>query len=242
MKAFILLFGLWICLAAGTLSCSKEGSSPEPPVVLSSEKEVTGVSFKMADNPQLIEDIQGTITADAINVKLPASLPLTNLVPTIEFKGKSINPANKTAQNFTSPVTYKITAEDGSVKNYSFTATARVFSDTVTMVRFKWTILKDSVTNVNYQFPTGGIPIPGVYIGNANDYIDFNIDGKVYLRENNNSANVPYQVLPNGRISLNDGFNYECGVQLLSNSKMTLFWELTTGGGGRYTRTLYLKK
>ena len=46
-----------------------------------------------------------------------------NLVPTITISsGASIN-LNNTAQNFSSPVTYTVTAEDGTTQNYIVTVT-----------------------------------------------------------------------------------------------------------------------
>jgi outer membrane protein assembly factor BamB len=50
----------------------------------------------------------------------------------------SINPASKTAQNFTSPRVYTVTAEDGSSKNYFVTCTA-LQSDLKDITSFSFT-------------------------------------------------------------------------------------------------------
>lgn len=94
-----LIFISLICFVF--ISCSK-GDSPQQP--LSSEKSLTGIVFKASDNPGLQEDITGTITGDSVKVKFPSTISLTSLVPTIDFTGASITPANRTAQNFTTPL------------------------------------------------------------------------------------------------------------------------------------------
>jgi len=225
------------------ISCSKKDtSSPNTP--LSSEKKLNGVEFKVADNPALTEEITGFISGNSLTAKFPSNISLNGLVPTINFSGGSINPANKTPQNFSAPVPYKITAQDGSVIDYIFTCTYRTFSDTTTMIKVRWGVIKDSVTNNNFTYPNGLYPNPGVYFGVPADYFDFSADGRVYIQENNNSDNVPYQILPNGRISITTfgNYNYECSILYLSSSKMTLLWNLTSASGGHYTRTLYLSR
>jgi len=46
-----------------------------------------------------------------------------NLVPTITHSGVEIRPASGERQNFANPVEYTVTAEDGSTKVYTATAT-----------------------------------------------------------------------------------------------------------------------
>ena len=222
--------------------CSKGGSTPTPPA--SSEKTINTVVFKASDNAGLQEDIQGPISGDSMKVKFSSNISLTALVPTINFTGASITPANRTPQNFSNQVIYKITAEDGSTKNYGFNCSYRTANDTASMIKVKWGVIKDSVTNSNFTYPNGLYPNPGVYTGVANDYYDFNSNGTVYIFENNNADNTLYQILPNGRISfiIFNNYNYECAIQYLSSTRMTLFWDLYSSNGGHYTRTLYLKK
>jgi hypothetical protein len=228
-------------IVIGLISCSKGGGPTAPP--LSSEKKLNAVVFKVADNTGLPEDITGAISGDTLKAKFPAGVSLNGLVPTIDFAGSSISPANRTLQNFTSPVTYRITAQDGSVKTFTFYCDFINRADSIAIITTRWSVQKDSVTNVgNFYYPDLSSPIPGVYIGNANDYYDFNINGVVYYRENNNTGNVSYQVLANGRISFALPYTYECAIQYLSSTKMTLFWSMTSPNGGQYTRTLYLKR
>jgi len=48
---------------------------------------------------------------------------VNNLTPTIVITGVKVEPASGIPQNFSSPVTYVVTAEDGSTKNYTVTVT-----------------------------------------------------------------------------------------------------------------------
>ena len=91
------------------------------PEILSTEKSLTSFSFQKADNPTLAEDISATISGQLIACTLPAGTSLTALKPTIGHTGNIVNPASGTANNFTSPVTYTIIAEDGSQADYTVT-------------------------------------------------------------------------------------------------------------------------
>jgi len=58
----------------------------------------------------------------AISLTVPDGTDVTKLIPMITISNKaSISPNNNIAQDFTSPVTYTVTAEDGSKQNYIVT-------------------------------------------------------------------------------------------------------------------------
>jgi hypothetical protein len=63
----------------------------------------------------------GIITGTAIAVTVPYGTVVTSLTPTIIHTGASISPTG--AQNFTSPVTYTVTAADGTTQDYTVTVT-----------------------------------------------------------------------------------------------------------------------
>ena len=67
--------------------------------------------------------VAGTISGTNIAVTLPNGTDVTSLIPTIEKSANST--IDKTGeQDFTSPVTYKVTAEDGTTfKDYTVTVT-----------------------------------------------------------------------------------------------------------------------
>lgn len=85
----------------------------------SSEKKIT--SFKLAGL-----NIYGTITENpkTIVALVPAGTDVTSLVPIITISEKAtISPASGVPTDFTNPVTYTVTAEDGSKATYIATVT-----------------------------------------------------------------------------------------------------------------------
>ena len=83
-------------------------------VFLSSEKTITSFSFPLLA-------VSGNIdkTEYSIEIDVPPGTVLTSLIPSITYTGKSINPLSGSAQNFSVPVIYTVTAEDGSVQPYT---------------------------------------------------------------------------------------------------------------------------
>lgn len=129
---------LFTCmLAAG---CKKKEKIPPPPAP-SSGKEITSFIFKQADNAAFINaDVTGTFTADTILLVVPAETDITALKPAVSFTGKSVSPADGAVQNFSAPVTYTVTAEDGSTKKY------------VVAVNFRSTVFFNSLDGSQYAF------------------------------------------------------------------------------------------
>lgn len=80
-----------------------------------SDKAIT--SFILAG---LVPAVTGTIdeAAKTINLIVPSGTNLTALIPTIVHNGVNISPASNAAQNFSSPVSYTVTAEDGTTQEY----------------------------------------------------------------------------------------------------------------------------
>lgn len=86
-------------------------------VINSSEKSILSFSF-------LSLGVTGTINESlrTISVKVPAGSNITALVPSITVSSKAkINPLSGVTQNFTNPILYTVTAEDGSMKTYTVT-------------------------------------------------------------------------------------------------------------------------
>ena len=72
-------------------------------------------------------DVQGSISESdhSIAVTLPYGTDVTSLTPTITVSEKAgVSPESSVAQNFTDPVTYTVTAEDGTMQDYTVTVTA----------------------------------------------------------------------------------------------------------------------
>ena len=76
-----------------------------------------------------INNVEGVIGTNTINVQLPYGTAVTDLVAKFTSSGASVKVGSttqistQTANNFTNPVTYTVTAADGSSQNYTVTVT-----------------------------------------------------------------------------------------------------------------------
>jgi hypothetical protein len=111
---------------------------------VSSDKAITAFSFGFGDKGETdtirLTPPSGGNGKTPIAVVLPAvsALPpgtnTASLTPTIEYIGKSISPGSGEVQNFSSPVTYRVTAENGSWRDYEVEVTAK----TLKSAELKW--------------------------------------------------------------------------------------------------------
>ncbi|MFX0556950.1 leucine-rich repeat domain-containing protein [Maribacter sp. CXY002] len=95
----------------------------------SDKKEILVFGFKANENDNLNEDIIGSIDQDAktINVVLPEDSSLNALIPFIETSSEAtISPLG--VQDFTDPITYTVTAQDGSTTAYEVIITLTLSS------------------------------------------------------------------------------------------------------------------
>lgn len=115
-----LRYVILVAVTITSVQCSDDdGTPPEDPK--STEKSIT--SFKFAG---LTPAVTATINeaGKTIAATLPAGSSVTALIPTIAVsEDASVSPTSGTAQNFTNPVTYTVTAEDGSKQTYTVTVT-----------------------------------------------------------------------------------------------------------------------
>lgn len=68
-----------------------------------------------------IDGVAGQISGTAISVSLPYGTDITYLAPTVQHTGASVSPASTAPRDFSQPVTYTVTAADGSTKQYAVT-------------------------------------------------------------------------------------------------------------------------
>jgi len=101
-----------------------EQLSPQSPgAVLSSEKMIT--SFHLLLSPEVVGVLDETNHTVVLNV--PYGTDVKNLTSLIAVSsGATISPASNVLQDFTNPVIYKVTAQDGSVRNYELTVIVAV--------------------------------------------------------------------------------------------------------------------
>ena len=92
---------------------------------LSDAKAITSFVFTAADNVALSADATGTISGTAISAKVPNGTDVTALVPTITVSvGASVSPTSGAVQDFSSAVSYTVTAENNTTQVYTATVTA----------------------------------------------------------------------------------------------------------------------
>ncbi len=117
---------LIICTPLIFGNCKKR-EAPPPPPKKSSEKNIYSFTFYKSDNPLLSQDVAGIISNDTISFTLSSSADTAHLIPTILYKGVSLKPSSKTVEDFSNPVVYTVTAEDGS--SIAYKTVSRILSD-----------------------------------------------------------------------------------------------------------------
>ncbi len=74
----------------------------------------------------LTPEVDGVIDYDnyTINLSVPIGTDLTSLTPTISIPADAtVSPLSGVAQDFTNPITYTVTSQDGSTQSYTVTVT-----------------------------------------------------------------------------------------------------------------------
>ncbi len=65
----------------------------------------------------------GIVGTSTVVIEIPYNLSLSSLTPIITISGVSVSPLSGSSQDFTTPVTYTVTAADESSKDYTVTVT-----------------------------------------------------------------------------------------------------------------------
>jgi hypothetical protein len=86
---------------------------------ISRRKAITSFTVSNQAGATIIDDAAHTIT-----VNMPFNSSLNNISPIITITGKSVDPPSGAYQDFTNPVTYTVTAADGSAQTYTATVKA----------------------------------------------------------------------------------------------------------------------
>ncbi|UXP33094.1 polysaccharide lyase family 7 protein [Reichenbachiella agarivorans] len=118
MKQYLILLSSIICILFLVLTGCKEDEG-ETQELLSDAKQIETFVFDEFD-----PIITGTITADhTIEITVPYGTDLTSIVPSINISNlATVSPESGVSQDFTNPVSYTVTAEDGTTQIYVVTA------------------------------------------------------------------------------------------------------------------------
>ena len=96
------------------LSCTKDSVN-----LFADTNSIISFSFGITGEQVTIrEEGKDNVVGNSINVVLPAGTAVDNLTPTIVHDGVSTDPESGVAQDFTNPINYTVTAENGSEKVY----------------------------------------------------------------------------------------------------------------------------
>jgi hypothetical protein len=99
---------------------NSSGDMPSEPVAPAKSNAKSIISFELANSVAVNVDE----TSRAISLTMPSGTDVTALSPTITVsENATTTPATGEAQDFTNPVTYTVTAQDGSVQEYIVTVT-----------------------------------------------------------------------------------------------------------------------
>jgi hypothetical protein len=135
--------------------------------------------------------VVGTVNATAHTVALtvPYGTNVTALVPTITVSAlATVSPATAVAQNFTAPVVYTVTAQDGTTQAWTVTVTISVGINEVT-------------ENVASIYPNPANDVVNVKMNNTINKIEVvNMNGQVVAESviNNNEGSINVSNIANG--------------------------------------------
>jgi hypothetical protein len=116
MKKKRLLSSLLIVCTLSIFQCSDDDEAPK-----SEAREI--LSFKLSSlTPEVVGEISNA--EKKISLAVPHGTVVTALTPVIEVSEKAtVSPASEVPQNFSAPVTYTVTAENGTTQEYLVTVT-----------------------------------------------------------------------------------------------------------------------
>ncbi|WP_025742030.1 BspA family leucine-rich repeat surface protein [Aquimarina pacifica] len=120
-KATIDETGLVTGIAAGIVELTATSES---------DSSISGKMFLQITGPDAndlvsftVGDRTATIENNEVNIEVLVGTDITKLIPTIDYMGAFISPAINTPQDFSEPVTYTITAENGDTQEFTVTIT-----------------------------------------------------------------------------------------------------------------------
>ncbi len=124
IKRKSLLVAAVLLIFLGISNCADNSSSSS-----SSDNAITAFSFLAENNDALSSDVDATVDGTNISATVPNGTGVAALVATFTTTGESVavgdttQVSGTTANDFSSEVTYTVTAENGSTKDYAVTVT-----------------------------------------------------------------------------------------------------------------------
>lgn len=165
-------------------SCSDGGDDSPSTPELSDLKFI--ISFTIGNATATVDQASRTVTLDLLTTNL------SSLTPTITISdGATVSPASGVAQDFTSPVTYTVTAEDGSSVTYQVT----VSSSGIVSFSFNGTDYELIQQNETWSDAVAIAVQRGGFLAEINDEAEQNA---IFMAINNASLVASETVAPDG--------------------------------------------
>ncbi|SHK08714.1 DUF5018 domain-containing protein, partial [Pseudozobellia thermophila] len=190
-------------------------------VAAATAKEITGFS---------IGGVNGSFSGTGITVNLPSGTDVTSLVPAIAYTGESVSPGSGVEQDFTNPVTYTVTAEDGTTRDYIVTVNVAANTPPVAMDD-DFTVAENATLNGS------------VFLDNGNGE-DFDADGITVDLVNGSSVNVGatingsnggrFTISAGGDLSFDPNGDFD-DLTEGQTAQTTVQYRITDGNGGNAT-------
>jgi hypothetical protein len=117
------------------IACGSSSNSTQEQPAGTSDKGITSFSFSASDNPSLGSDTASVITGTNILITVPYGTDITALTADFTITGATVTvngvtqESGVTRNDYTNPVTFTVTALDGSTQNWSVTVTVAASSD-----------------------------------------------------------------------------------------------------------------
>lgn len=170
-NSFIL--GLLFLVAACGGGGGSSSTEPTQPPVPEIQPTINSFTFLQSNNISLDEDITLELSSNgsSYSATVSSSLVLTGLVASFDFTGSSVSVNGVTQQsgvtqnNFTNPVTYRVSNSQGTSRDYKIVLTNDVAP---TITSFAFTSEKNSELNQNVNLELDGSTFKGRVVQNIN--------------------------------------------------------------------------
>lgn len=215
------------------------------------DKEILSLKIKLSDGTAITSTYTVSQRNDSIFVRLLPEIDRSTLIPEFSFKGKTISPASGVAQNFLLPVTYTVTADDGSSKTYVVVVTEQVpYNAFFVGSGDKNFYLLDAKTGTqrwkysgthSFAYSRPAYNQSFVYTGSIDGYVYAfsSISGSVYWKFQTGEAIESSPAISNGTVYIGSNDDY---FYAIDEKKGTLKWKLKTGGNVSSSPLVYQNK
>ena len=114
---------LFFCLVMLFTTCSKSSSNITPPTPPVADKQITSFTLTRPDGSVFDPaEYSVNINTDSVKIILPPLISRNGLKATLAISGQSVSPANGAVMNFSTPINYTVTAQNGSTRHYTVEA------------------------------------------------------------------------------------------------------------------------